>query len=222
VKLPHVALVLLLPAALAAQTPHQRLTGRVPALALPAIDSLIGQAVAESLPTEPLVQKALEGSAKNIPPERLVSGVRRGLLQLRDARAILTRALPVAKQPVPEGHVAAVAAALARGVDRAIVERLVAVAPADPPGPALHAEADLVAHRFDPDSAASLLVAARERGLRGERLLDVALAASHELQRDGGRTPGEALARVRAMLPNVPAAPAEHAGAVTRRGARRS
>ena len=221
-KLPILALAVVLPAALLpAQTPHQRLTGRVPATALPVIDSLIGQAVAESLPTEPLVQKALEGSAKSIPPERLVAGVRRGLMQLRDARAILTRALPVAKQPVPEGHIAAVAAALARGVDRKIVERLVAVAPADPPGPALHAEADLVAHRFDPEAAAALLVAAREQGLRGERLLDVAAAASHELQRDGGRTPDEALARVRSMLPNVPAAP-EAAGAVTRRGTRRS
>jgi hypothetical protein len=220
---PHLlALALALPAALPGQTPHQRLAGRVPEALLPAIDSLIGQAVAENLPTEPLVQKALEGSAKNIPPDRLVGGVRRGLLQLRDARSILTRALPEARKPVPDGHVAAVAAALARGVDRRIVERLVAVAPADPPGPALHAEADLVAHHFDPDSAAALIVNAREKGLRGERLLDVALAASHELQREGGRTPGEALARVRAMLPNVPTASTATERTVTRRGTRRS
>jgi len=45
-----------------------RLTGRVPAAALPAIDSIIATAVAESLPSEPLVQKALEGGAKGIPP----------------------------------------------------------------------------------------------------------------------------------------------------------
>src|SRR6266540_2486698 len=56
-----------------------RLAGRVPAAALPAIDSIIATAVAESLPSEPLVQKALEGSAKGIPADRLVSGVRRGL-----------------------------------------------------------------------------------------------------------------------------------------------
>ena len=192
------------PSGLAAQTsgPSTRLPGRVPAAALPAIDSIIASAVAESLPTEPLVQKALEGSAKNIPADRLVNGVRRGLLQLRQARAILTRAQP--GQPPPEGHIAAVAAALARGLSGPIVERLLTVAPDEAPGPALHAAADLIAHHFDPDSAADLLVEAHSKGLHGVRLLDVALAADHELQRPGGRTPSEALAHVRSILPNVP------------------
>jgi hypothetical protein len=147
-----------------------RLAGRVPAAALPAIDSMIATAAAESLPTEPLVQKALE----------------------------------VPGQAPPEGHVAAVAAALARGLSGPIVERLLTVAPNEPPGPALHAVADLVAHHFDPDSAADLLVEAHNKGLRGVRLLDVAVAADHELQRPGGRTTSEALAHVRSILPNVP------------------
>jgi len=191
------------PAALGAQTGNgsTRLAGRVPAAALPAIDSILAAAVAESLPTEPLVQKALEGSAKNIPADRLVNGVRRGFLQLRQARVIVSRAVP--GQAPPEGHVAAVAAALARGLSGPVVERLLTVAPNEPPGPALHAAADLVAHHFDPDSAADLLVDAHNKGLRGVRLLDVAVAADHELQRPGGRTPSEALAHVRAMLPNV-------------------
>jgi len=191
------------PAALSAQTGNgsTRLAGRVPAAALPAIDSILAAAVAESLPTEPLVQKALEGSAKNIPVDRLVNGVRRGYLQLRQARAIVSRAVP--GQAPPEGHVAAVAAALARGLSGPVVERLLTAAPNEPPGPALHAAADLVAHHFDPDSAADLLVDAHNKGLRGVRLLDVAVAADHELQRPGGRTPSEALAHVRAMLPNV-------------------
>ncbi len=191
------------PAALGAQTGNgsTRLAGRVPAAALPAIDSILAAAVAESLPTEPLVQKALEGSAKNIPADRLVNGVRRGYLQLRQARLIVSRAVP--GQVPPEGHVAAVAAALARGLSGPVVERLLTAAPNEPPGPALHAAADLVAHHFDPDSAADLLVDAHNKGLRGVRLLDVAVAADHELQRPGGRTPSEALAHVRAMLPNV-------------------
>ena len=193
-----------------------QLAGRVPATALPAIDTLIAMAVAESLPTEPLVQKALEGGAKNIPADRLVNAVRRGLLQLRQARAIITHAVP--GQPPPEGHVAAVAAALARGLPGPIVERLLTVAPSEPPGPALHAAADLVAHHFDADSAADLLVEAHNKGLRGVRLLDVAVAADHELQRPGGRTPSQALAHVRAMLPNIPAPGAS----VTRRGTKGS
>jgi hypothetical protein len=210
------ALALVLAASpLAAQSTHARLEGRVPPAALPGIDSLVAQAVAESLPTEPLVQKALEGGAKGIPVDRLVNGVRRGLVQLRDARAIVTRAKPL--RPALDGEVAAVAAALARGLDPRIVERLIAATPAEPPGPVLHAAADLVAHGFPADSAADLLRTAQQDGLRGTRLLDVAVAASHELQREGGRTPVEALARVRAMLPNVPVSPPPHPRAVTRR-----
>ena len=211
------AALLLTAAPLAAQNGggSTRLAGRVPAAALPAIDSILAAAVAESLPSEPLVQKALEGSAKGIPADRLVNGVRRGLLQLREARILVTHAAP--GLPPPEGHVAAVSAALARGLSPVIVERLLAAAPNEPPGPALHAAADLVAHRFNPDSAADLLVAAHAQGLRGERLLDVATAADHELQRSGGRTPSDALARVRAMLPNVPAPTP-----VTRRGTKGS
>lgn len=206
------SLALALAAPLAAQSaappPTSRLAGRVPAEALPAIDSLIAVAVAESLPSEPLVQKALEGSAKGVPAARLVFGVRRGLMQLREARALVTRAAP--DQPPREGHVAAVAAALARGLSPSIVERLLAAAPDESPGPALHAAADLIAHRFNPDSATALLVEAHEKGLHSVRLLDVATAATHELQR--GRTTAEALARVRAMLPNVPEAPVTHRG----------
>jgi hypothetical protein len=82
---------------------------------------------------------------------------------------------------------------------------MLTMAPEEPPAPALHAAADLVAHRFNADSAADLLVEAHAKGLRGVRLLDVASAADQELQRGGGRTPAEALAHVRAMLPNVPA-----------------
>lgn len=198
---------------LSAQDGTSRLEGRVPEAARPAIDSLIAVAVAESLPTEPLVQKALEGSAKGVPADRLVNGVRRGLLQLREARTIVVRAVP--NQPVPEGHVAAVSAALARGLSPAVVERLLTIAPDEPPVPALHAAADLVAHGFDPDSASDVLVEAHNKGLRGDRLLDVAQAADHELQRSGGGTHADALARVRAMLPNVPAA--SEATPVTRR-----
>lgn len=197
---------------LSAQDGNHRLEGRVPEAARPAIDSIIALAVAESLPTEPLVQKALEGSAKGVPPDRLVTAVRRGLQQLRDARMIVARAVP--GHPVPEGDVAAVAAALARGLSPEIIERLLTLAPNEPPVPALHAAADLVAHGFNPDSATDLLVEAHNKGLRGDRLLDVATAADHELQRAGGRTHADALAKVRALLPNVPspATPVTHRG----------
>src|ERR1041385_8543204 len=72
----------------------QRLEGRVPAAALPAIDSIIATAVAESLPRDPLIQKPLEGSAKGFRAARLAGGVGGGLLQLRAARIIVAGAVP--------------------------------------------------------------------------------------------------------------------------------
>jgi len=46
---------------LAAQSVRGRLEGRIPSAAIPAVDSLIQLAAQQGLPTEPLVQKALEG-----------------------------------------------------------------------------------------------------------------------------------------------------------------
>ena len=63
----------------------------------------------------------------------------------------------------------------------------------------------LVGHGFAEDAAVDLIVAAARVGLRGLRLLDVATAAVHELQR--GATHGEALALVRRALPDVPSPP---------------
>lgn len=194
-----------------------RLEGRVPEAAIPAIDSLVTVAAAESLPTEPLVQKALEGGAKGMPVVRLVGGVRRGLEQLREARAVLTRTAPPAGRTTTDGDVSAVAAALGRGLPAPLVERLLTALPGEAPGPPLHATADLVAHGFDADSAADLLILAEGTGLKGVRLLDVAAAAAHQLQRSGGATHADALARVREMLPNVPEVPRPHPRAVTRR-----
>jgi len=78
----------------------------------------------------------------------------------------------------------------------------------------LDAVADLVGHGFVQDSAVDLVVDAVRQGLRGLRLLDVATAAVHELQR--GRSHSLALADVRRQLPNVPTAPTPPPAAVTR------
>jgi len=67
----------------------------------------------------------------------------------------------------------------------------------------MHAVADLVAHGFDPDSAAGLIIDAVHDGVPRERLLDVSTAALQQVQR--GRTRPEALAIVRRQLPNLPA-----------------
>lgn len=193
---------LLLTVPLAGQEARARLVGRVPNAALPALDSIVSEADAEGIPTEPLIQKALEGGAKGVPSAGIVAAVGASASHLRSALALLR--LSGESRPEP-AEVTAVAVALARGVSPELVSSLSAALPGEPTGPALHAVADLVGHGFAEDAAVDLIVDAAQSGLRGLRLLDVAAAVVQELQR--GQTQTMALARVRDMLPNVPPPP---------------
>jgi hypothetical protein len=200
---------------LAAQSVRDRLEGRIPSAAIPAVDSLIQSASQEGLPTEPLIQKALEGGAKHVAGPRIVAAVQLSLGQVREARDLLVRAGD--QPPVHPAEMTTVAWALRRGLPAPVVERVVAALARPPRAVALHAVADLVAHRFDPDSAAGLIIEAVHEGLPRERLLDVSGAALQQVQR--GHTRAEALAIVRQQLPTLPAPPKPTRGNVA--GARR-
>jgi hypothetical protein len=78
---------LLIVAPLAAQ--DARLDGRLAPETVREVRILLDSARAASLPTEPLVQKALEGHSKNAPPTRIVGAVRLLLGALRSARVAL-------------------------------------------------------------------------------------------------------------------------------------
>jgi hypothetical protein len=197
------ALWLVATAPLAGQEARARLAGRVPSVALSALDSIVAEAGDEGIPTEPLIQKALEGGAKGALAERIVAVVGASASQLRRARALLR--LTSESQPAGPAEVTAVAAALSRGVSPQLVESLTVALPGEPTGPALHAVADLVGHGFTEDVSVDLMVDAARQGFRGLRLLDVAAAAVLELQR--GESRAMALARVHDMLPNVPPPP---------------
>src|SRR5437867_1830154 len=108
-----VALLLACVAApLAGQSVRSRLEGRVPAAAIPVVDSLVQAAGREGLPTEPLVGKALEGGAKHVVPALIVSAVETRLDQLRSARALLVRGGDA--PPATPAEVATVSGALRR------------------------------------------------------------------------------------------------------------
>jgi len=107
---------------LAGQSVRGRLEGRIPSAAIPAVDSLIQFALQEGLPTEPLIQKALEGGAKHVAEPRIVAAVQLSLGQLRDARDLLIRAGD--QPPVLPAEMTTIAWALRRGLPAPLVERV--------------------------------------------------------------------------------------------------
>src|SRR5262249_23177149 len=68
-------MTLLLALLLLPQQNDGRLAGHVPAAALPGVHAIISRAAQDSLPTEPLIEKALEGGAKGVPAEMIVTAV---------------------------------------------------------------------------------------------------------------------------------------------------
>jgi hypothetical protein len=69
-----------------------RLAGRLPPAVVGAVQQLVDSAAARGLPGEPLVEKAIEGSAKRVEPARLLSAVRAVLGRLNTAATALRAA----------------------------------------------------------------------------------------------------------------------------------
>jgi len=105
------ALVLTLP--LSAQQPvADRLRGAAPEV-VQAVETALAQATERGLPGEPLVQKAIEGTAKSAPPERIVAAINALLERL----GVASRALRESGVESPDGaSVEAGAFALSAGL----------------------------------------------------------------------------------------------------------
>jgi hypothetical protein len=170
------SLALVLPARAAAQ--QERLAGRVPEASLPALTVLLDSARMAGLPTDPLINKALEGASKGADATRIVAAVRALATGLRAARAALGGAST-------EAELVAGAAALRAGVAPAFLTTLrrehqgrVMVVP-------LAVMADLIARGVPADTAARTVVALARAGAREDELVafrqsverDIALGA---------------------------------------------
>jgi hypothetical protein len=66
-----------------------RLAGRVPPDVAALVEQLGTAAAARGLPVDPLIQKAIEGTAKGVPSERVTAAVRLVVMQLDTAAAAL-------------------------------------------------------------------------------------------------------------------------------------
>ena len=137
-------LLLRSPAAVAAQDP--RLEARLDSATRARVEAALASARKEGLPTEPLVQKALEGASKGAPGPRIVDAVGTVLADLRRAR----EALGVA---AAEDELVAAAAALRGGATPSMIGEMRRVTPHGAVAVPLAVFTDLVAGGMGTDAA---------------------------------------------------------------------
>jgi hypothetical protein len=160
-----------------AQAQEPRL-GRLPDAARSQVDGMLAAARAEQLPSEPLVDRALEGAAKGARPEASVCGVRRLLEELRVARRAFGETASAAE-------LTAGASALRAGASADDLARLRSLRPRQPLTVPAGVLADLVAAGVAADTGiAAVLALASNAGdadyiaFRRNVERDIALGAS--------------------------------------------
>jgi hypothetical protein len=140
---------------LAAQDP--RLEARLDPETRAAVAALVDSARAAGLPTEPIVDKALEGTTKRASSDRIVAAIRTLSADLRSARAALG---PTA----PDGDVIAGASAIRAGADPQTLEQIRGVRGKAGISVPLAVFADLVARGVPVDTASTVILHLAEGG----------------------------------------------------------
>ena len=171
-------LVLATPPVTTAQEP--RLVGRLSDAVRPQVDGVLDSVRAAGLPTEPIVDRALEGAAKGAPGNLIVAAVRRLWGELRTTReAFGDEASP--------SELTAGASALRAGATEANLTELRTLRPGQPLTIAAATLADLVAVGVPADTAIGAVLAlagttddAEYIAFRRNVERDIALGASPE------------------------------------------
>lgn len=176
------AAVLGAPRALAAQ--DARLSARLDAQTRDAVTGIIDSVRATGIPSEPLVQKALEGASKHADDARIVSAVRKLAGELGDARAALGASSS-------DAEVIAGASALHAGIAPRALTRMRAARAQGSLTVALAVLADLVARGVPGDTATSVISALTVAGAQDAELLKFRQGVEGDIAR--GATPAAAL-----------------------------
>ncbi len=158
---------------------QDRLAGRLPEAARAPVAAIIDSARAAGLPTDPLVNRALEGASKAADAARIVAAVRALVARLGEARGALGAS-------ATEAELVAGAAALRAGAAPAFLARLRRESPREPLVLPLAVMADLVARGVPADTAAASVLALVRSGVRDADLVafrqsverDIALGAA--------------------------------------------
>jgi hypothetical protein len=146
--------LLALPATARAQ--DERLTERLDAATASQVQQVVDSAKSAGLPSEPLVQKALEGATLGASDDRIVAAVQSLHGQLRRAREALGR-------DASDAELAAAAGALRAGLEPSALRRLQSLRPDQPLVVPIAVLTDLVAEGVPPAEATrSVLDLARD------------------------------------------------------------
>lgn len=192
----------------------------LPPDAMRELERAVDAARSRGLPTEPLVDKALEGAAKGVPAERILAVVR----QLADELGRAHELVAGSGSATP-ADVTAVADAIRRGVPEGAVRLLRDGSVADEPiALAVHTLADLLDRGVPVDVALDVLGAWRSHGARPDQLRELP-AAVERLIREGV-LPAQAAAAVASSVraghgPGAARGPAKPAARGAGRGAGR-
>lgn len=159
------------------------------------VGALVDSARFLGIPTEPVVDKALEGAAKRAPGKRIVTVVRSRFHELVAGRSALGNV-------ASEAEIIAAADALHAGASREVISTLRAQRPTAPLTIPLAVLADLIARGVPADTAASAVLA-----LASKTATDAQFAALRDdIERDIAKgTPPAMSTAVRGGLP--PGAP---------------
>jgi hypothetical protein len=162
-------LFLLATAPVQAQTGLQRAKAALPRDAARAFEQTVVGARKRGLPTEPLVDKALEGVAKRVPPSVILAAVRQKADLLARADAALR---PFG--PPTAADVTSTADVLQRGLSVDLIRKVRAGrGKGEPIGLSLHTVADLIERKVPASVALEVIHSWRERGGQSERLREL-------------------------------------------------
>jgi hypothetical protein len=169
-----------------AQTPLERAKAALPQQAALALQQTVADAMSRGLPTEPLVDKALEGVAKSVAADVILAVVRQRLELLVRADAALR---PFG--PAKAAEVTAAADVMQRGISDEVITRVRSGAiTGEPVDLALNTLADLLERGVPVEVAFEMLSSWRQRGAHAEELRQMPAAVERLVGE--GATPGAA------------------------------
>lgn len=190
-----IAGAILVPVRAYAQEPSvaQQLGARgLPVTLVNEVTAVAADATAQGLPADMLVDKAIEGWAKNIPPARIMAVIRQQSMQLVEAR----EAVRASGVDAPAGPVInAAAEAMGRGISAAQVGAVLEASPTpEAAGHGLRVAAALSAQGLGNEHAVAVVVQAMRRGETPEELLNLpSFARAMQAQGMGALQIGERL-----------------------------